>query len=152
MKNIVRLSLIAPAMIFAASQSMAIENIKTVCTHDTQTRIIEVVYEGESEVPCAVQYTKAEGSQTLWNAQNAMGYCEEKAAAFVEKQRGWGWDCQNSSAATEEADENVIESAATEESAAADDKTATAEETTAAVENAATEEAAADTAVTATAE
>lgn len=120
MKNIVRLSLFAPAMIFAASQTMAIENIKTVCTHDSQTRVIEVVYEGDTALPCAVQYTKAEGSQTLWNAQNASGYCEEKAAAFVEKQKGWGWDCQSTAASAEETDESVIESAATESNSAED--------------------------------
>ena len=29
----------------------------------------------------------------MWSATNAAGYCEEKAAAFVEKQQGWGWEC-----------------------------------------------------------
>jgi hypothetical protein len=77
-----------------ASTALAMENQKTVCTHGDQQRVIEVVYTGEGEVPCEVHYTKDTGSQVLWSAQGEVGYCEEKAAAFIEKQRGWGWDCE----------------------------------------------------------
>ena len=84
------------ALFFAltASTTFAMENQKTVCTHGIQERIIEVVYTGEGEVPCEVHYTKDTGSQVLWSAQGQVGYCEEKAAAFIEKQRGWGWECE----------------------------------------------------------
>jgi hypothetical protein len=84
------------AFLFAltASTALAMENQKTVCTHGSQQRIIEIVYTGEGEVPCEVHYTKDSGSQILWQAQGEVGYCEEKAAAFIEKQRGWGWDCE----------------------------------------------------------
>ena len=73
---------------------MAKDNQSTVCSHGDQIRIIEVVYSGENNVPCSVQYTKEEGTQTLWSAANTEGYCESKAADFVEKQKGWGWSCE----------------------------------------------------------
>ncbi len=64
------------------------------CTHGNQERQISVVYANEGQaVPCEVTYTKLSGTESLWQAQNQEGYCEEKAAAFVEKQRAWGWDC-----------------------------------------------------------
>lgn len=64
------------------------------CKHGAQERVISVVYTNEgATVPCEVTYNKGEGAASLWQAQNLEGYCEEKAAAFVEKQRGWGWDC-----------------------------------------------------------
>jgi hypothetical protein len=72
----------------------AIENQKTVCTHGGKTRVIEVVYTTEDNLPCEVRYSKEEGSQTPWSALNLAGYCEEKAAALVEKQTGWGWSCE----------------------------------------------------------
>ena len=76
-----------------STSAIAMENRTTICVHDNQTRIIEIVYAGENNVPCEVQYTKAEGTKTLWRAQNKAGFCENKAAAFVEKQIGWGWSC-----------------------------------------------------------
>ena len=66
-----------------------------ICTHDTQERIITIVYQDhEAKVPCEVQYQKEGVTKTLWSAQGQVGYCEEKAQAFVEKQRGWGWNCE----------------------------------------------------------
>jgi len=88
--------MLATSMILAVSSAHA--GMKTVCTHDSQTRVIEVVYSGPEVVPCEVRYTKEEGTQVLWSAQNATGYCEEKAEAFVEKQRGWGWNCETTMA------------------------------------------------------
>lgn len=76
-----------------STSAIAMENKTTMCVHDSQTRIIEIVYTGENAVPCDVQYTKAEETKTLWSAQNQVGYCESKATAFVEKQIGWGWSC-----------------------------------------------------------
>ena len=114
MKKLIALT----SLTLLASSAMAIENSKTVCTHDAETRVIEVVYRGEAAVPCEVQYTKSTGTQTLWNAQNAEGYCEEKAQAFVEKQQGWGWDCQAAATDNGQTDEELIqnaESAATEQ-------------------------------------
>jgi len=90
----------------SATSVQAIDNQKTVCSHGSQTRVIEVAYTSEDNVPCEVRYSKEEGSQTLWSATNKAGYCEEKAAAFVEKQVGWGWACEASinTATTDEAE------------------------------------------------
>ncbi len=80
------------ALLFAASPLWA--NQVYSCKHDNQERIISVVYANEgSPVPCEVTYTKMSGTQSLWRAENQVGYCEEKAEAFVEKQRSWGWEC-----------------------------------------------------------
>ena len=94
-----------------ATSAMAIENRTTMCVHGNQTRMIEVVYAGENSVPCSVEYTKAEGTKTLWSAQNKAGYCENKAAEFVQKQIGWGWSCDLvvADAAVEVKQENVAE-------------------------------------------
>jgi hypothetical protein len=75
-----------------------------ICKHGDKERVISVVYEKEGQpVPCKVVYTKDTGVETPWNAQNQAGYCEEKAAAFVEKQRTWGWTCEKQEAAQEQA-------------------------------------------------
>ncbi len=70
------------------------------CSHAGSERQIEVAYSDQpSPVPCEVRYHKYEIGQqqtteVLWSAQYQAGYCERKADAFVEKQRGWGWECQ----------------------------------------------------------
>lgn len=76
-----------------ASTALATEKQRTICSKEGQQRIIEVVYTGEGRVPCEVHYTKETGTQVLWRAQQEVGYCEEKAAAFIEKQQQWGWEC-----------------------------------------------------------
>ena len=74
--------------------STAHANEEYICTHGNSERLISVVYLSEqAKLPCEVQYTKNGETQILWNAMNQQGYCEEKAQAFVEKQRGWGWQC-----------------------------------------------------------
>ena len=80
--------------VFMASTSWAISNSKTVCSHTNQQRVIEVVYPTKSALPCEVRYSKPAGTQVLWSAQNETGYCEQKAAQFVKKQKSWGWNCQ----------------------------------------------------------
>ena len=65
----------------------------THCQLGDAVRIINVVYPQGSELPCEVQYTKDGATSVLWQASNEAGYCEQKAADFVEKQRGWGFEC-----------------------------------------------------------
>lgn len=65
----------------------------THCQLGDAVRIIKVVYPQGSELPCEVQYTKDGATSVLWQASNEAGYCEQKAADFVEKQRGWGFEC-----------------------------------------------------------
>lgn len=73
--------------------AMAAADQRTVCTHDTQERVIELVYPTGDQLPCEVRYTKNGVTNVIWNAQNETQYCESKAAEFIEKQRGWGWQC-----------------------------------------------------------
>jgi len=63
------------------------------CEQFGKQRIIEVSYPDSGEFVCEVHYRKGDSEQVLWYAQNDRGYCSEQAAAFVEKQRGWGWQC-----------------------------------------------------------
>ena len=85
------------ASLFAASVS-ALETQTTVCEQQGLERKIEIVYPQNTAVPCEVQYTKDGVMEVLWNAQGQPGYCEERAAAFVEKQISWGWQCAAQSA------------------------------------------------------
>ena len=89
MKVLTTLSL--SALIVLSQNVLAADNYS--CKHGNQERVISVVYPNGGDLPCEVHYQKAEGASVLWNAENVKGYCEEKAAAFVEKQEGWGWKC-----------------------------------------------------------
>jgi hypothetical protein len=80
---------------FCLSQ-IALANTTYVCTSGEMERRIEVVYLGTDTVPCEVRYTKNGSTEVLWSAQAEEGYCDAKAAEFVEKQRGWGWACAES--------------------------------------------------------
>ncbi len=102
----------------SATSVQAIENQKTVCSHGNQTRVIEVVYTSEDNVPCEVRYSKEEGTTTPWSANNLAGFCEEKAAAFVEKQQGWGWSCELAAASISTDETEVSATPETTEEAA----------------------------------
>ena len=78
----------------SATSVHAVENQKTVCSHGNQTRVIEVVYTTGDEIPCEVRYSKEDGMTTPWSANNLAGFCEKKAAAFIDKQETWGWACE----------------------------------------------------------
>lgn len=67
-----------------------------ICTQGGMERRIEVVYLGAGTVPCEVRYTKGGHTEVLWSAQVEEGYCEVKAIEFVEKLKGWGWECAES--------------------------------------------------------
>jgi hypothetical protein len=84
---ILTISLLAPLSAYADSWS---------CRHGNDVREVHVEQTTSSPVPCQVVYQKlTEGveDQVLWNAQNDASYCEEKAAAFVEKLESFGWTC-----------------------------------------------------------
>lgn len=67
---------------------------KFTCMYGDSVREIHVVYVSpDSPVPCSVQYKKDDSLETLWSAEAEIGYCEEKAQAFINKQQGWGWEC-----------------------------------------------------------
>lgn len=75
---------------------VALANTTYVCTHGDMERRIEVVSLSTATVPCEVRYTKSGNTEVLWSAQAEEGYCDARAAEFVEKQQGWGWECSKS--------------------------------------------------------
>ncbi len=82
----------APAEAEPAADASA--NLVSTCTLDGAVRVITVIYDNpETGTVCEVSYEKDSGTQVLWSANNDRDYCLGKAQAFVEKQRGWGWDC-----------------------------------------------------------
>ena len=95
-----KLTVVAMVISFGLLVGNAVADETYTCTHGTQERIISVVYQDQAaKVPCEVQYQKNGVTETLWNAQHEVGYCERKAQEFVEKQRGWGWTCTMAGAA-----------------------------------------------------
>ncbi len=80
----------------AACGLSATTQAATQCTQGDMVRSVEVIYStpGQS-VPCEVLYDKpSEGErETLWRANNQVGYCEEKAAEMVARLESWGWQC-----------------------------------------------------------
>jgi hypothetical protein len=99
MKSIILMLLLLPA------SALAMEKQTTQCQLGNAVRLISVVYPQGTKLPCEVHYSKDGRSEVLWSARNEAGYCEQHAAAFTEKQRGWGWQCvdaaENTSSATE---------------------------------------------------
>ncbi len=84
------------AAIFSAPLC-AVESQSTTCRYNNEERKIEIIYTQGAEVPCEVHYSKASGTQVLWSAQAETGFCETKAAGLVDKQKMWGWNCDNAS-------------------------------------------------------
>ncbi|MEM7079417.1 MAG: hypothetical protein AAF513_12385 [Pseudomonadota bacterium] len=71
------------------------------CSLGELTRNVSVIYNDPGQpVPCEVWYEKpTEGVQaeTLWQANNEAGYCEARAAEFVDKLTNLGWACNSNS-------------------------------------------------------
>lgn len=89
-KQIIKVSTIVLAL--SATNVLADETY--MCTKANQERVISVVYEDQvTKLPCKVNYQKEGQTKTLWSAKNKAGYCEKKAESFVQKQKGWGWNC-----------------------------------------------------------
>lgn len=76
------------------------------CVMGKMTRTVAVAYSGsEGKAPCKVNYVKdatvkegaaKEGAgepKVLFSADKEVGYCEKKAAEFVEKLKSTGWTC-----------------------------------------------------------
>lgn len=84
-------------LMFASSAVLSAEPKTTQCTFGKNVRLIEIAYPEGTETPCEVKYTKNGETRVLWSARAERGYCEEKAAAFIEKQESWGWQCEPAS-------------------------------------------------------
>lgn len=76
------------------------------CSLGDLQRRVETHHESGVTVPCEVHYykdTEVPGErQVLWSASSEEGFCESKAAEFVEQLRGWGWDCSAATGANGE--------------------------------------------------
>jgi hypothetical protein len=96
------------------------------CTLGNLVRRVETYYEPGREVPCEVHYYKDSEMpgerQVPWRAQNEAGYCETRAAAFIEQLKSQGWDCTVTPAGAEApaAAAPAAEAAPAEEPAAAE--------------------------------
>ena len=70
------------------------------CSRNDHIREVVIDRPGDGPVPCSVVYkkpTEKVADQTLWSAENAEGYCMEKAEAFIDKlQTQWNWSCAKS--------------------------------------------------------
>lgn len=91
MKKLVTFCLLISSSMIVSS---AFADETYLCSSGQNERVISVVYQDQGEkVPCEVQYQKDDTTETLWDAKSEVGYCEEKAQAFVQKQLDWGWQC-----------------------------------------------------------
>ena len=89
------------ATVFLLTISPAILATDFNCTNGSAQRNIKIAYENEnSSVPCKVVYEKKDtGSvEYPWNAQNEVGYCEEKAKYLAARLSGFGWECATQAA------------------------------------------------------
>ncbi|PLY00377.1 MAG: hypothetical protein C0624_12225 [Desulfuromonas sp.] len=113
MKKMTVLCIVTSMALFA---SYAAADVIYTCTNTGQERTITIVYQDQvTKVPCEVIYQKGDVTETLWSAQNEVGYCEAKVEAFLEKQRGWGWACNASAVPASE--EGMMSQKATKEEA-----------------------------------
>lgn len=78
-----------------SSNLLAIENQLSICTKDSELRAIEIFYLTQERVPCKVNYTRNSNNKILWQAQFNEGFCEAKAADFVNKLKQSGWNCRS---------------------------------------------------------
>lgn len=90
----------------AASPAGATES--WTCVQAGLVREVTIYYpNAPAPLPCEVFYTKRSENglpQALWSASNEHGYCARKAAAFVDKLTGLGWQCNAETTATPPAD------------------------------------------------
>ena len=87
------------------------------CSQGDLNRVVTIVYsEPGQPTPCEVLYEKpSEGvSMTLWRAQNQAGYCEARAAEFIEKLSELGWSCSATKAQQENEEASQAASAESE--------------------------------------
>jgi len=59
-------------------------------------RRLETYYDGyPAELPCRVVYYREDGAtQLIAKSQNTLGYCAKKRDEFLDKLKGWGWQCK----------------------------------------------------------
>ena len=127
MKRLLGFALMATLLPAAA---VAQDSGKYQCTYGELQRRVEIAHEPGVEVPCSVHYYKdseAPGEQqVLWSAERDPTYCRTKAAEFITKLEGWGWDCGRGADAP--AEEGAVEEAVEEAAEEAEEMLGTMEE------------------------
>jgi len=89
-----RLTMFICGAFFLFGASLVFANQTHTCIHRSTDRFISVVYENlESKLPCEVQYTRRNQTQTVFWADKELGFCEKKAMELVQKHKKWGWKC-----------------------------------------------------------
>jgi hypothetical protein len=76
-----------------------LNSVRYSCSNQALVRRLEVDYlNAPEQVPCEVNYYKdtemPDTKETLWQALNTQGYCEDKAQGFIAKLSNWGWECE----------------------------------------------------------
>jgi len=103
------LTLSVALLISFASYAQAQQSYQ--CTMSENVRRVEVVSEPGVTVPCEVHYFKDSESpgeqQILWRALNEEGYCEAKAAEFVQSLGEMGWSCGEANSVREPNDTDL---------------------------------------------
>jgi hypothetical protein len=75
-----------------------VEDKVAVCNNNSQRRLVTLDYlVGKYPVPCQVVYEKQtenpDHRQVLWEADQTVGYCEQKMEEFIQTLNGEGWQC-----------------------------------------------------------
>ncbi|WP_372627630.1 hypothetical protein [Arsukibacterium sp.] len=90
----VLVGIIVSVLLLSSQQLLAQEQGQSMhCQLGDAVRVVEVVYPKGGELPCEVQYTKDGVTAVLWQASNEAGYCQQQAASFADKLRGYGFEC-----------------------------------------------------------
>lgn len=76
-------------LMFCTAASFAMADQTTICNAHGQERKIDLI---ENDQGCQVTYTKSGETKTLWSSARS-AYCAPHAAEFIEKQKGWGFEC-----------------------------------------------------------
>ena len=75
--------------------------LEVACTQGSMIRTVEITYWEERGRPlCRVMYRKPSEHPSymhfIWEGRDVGDLCEQKAAAFLDELRGWGWNCDRS--------------------------------------------------------
>ena len=90
----VLVGIVGSVLLLSSQQLLAQEQGQSMhCQLGDAVRVIEVNYPEGGELPCEVQYTKDGVTAVLWQASNEAGYCQQQAAGFADKLRGYGFEC-----------------------------------------------------------
>ncbi|WP_111642115.1 hypothetical protein [Marinimicrobium alkaliphilum] len=99
-------------LLLLAGAAQASDAIVYHCSLGDDERIVSVVYsEPGQALPCDVTYERGGEVETLWQARNQAGYCEEQAQNFVAQQVAWGWECGRHSPDEPQSDAPDVEGA-----------------------------------------